>query len=138
MLVAELHRLVPELDQWLVVQDCPVPGACSLLRPDLFYDIGRAWLAIECDEGGLAHRETPGKYETFYNGLGERPILLLRVNPDKMFKKRLFPDVGFGYQGSERFETMMKEVAEVSKSLLQLALSAEHIQQAIHKTLLFF
>jgi hypothetical protein len=139
MLVAELHRLVPELEQALVVHDCPVLGACSLLRPDLFYDYGRAWLAIECDEGGLAHRETPGKYDTFFDALGERPILLLRVNPDEMFTRAFFPAVGeVGYQGSVRFKTMMEEVAENVKGLMQLATSDAHIRQAIHRTMLFF
>ncbi len=41
-----------------------------------------AWLAVECDEGGLKHRETPGECNIFYDALGERPILLVRVNVD--------------------------------------------------------
>ncbi len=41
-----------------------------------------AWLAVECDEGGLKHRETPGEYNIFFDALGERPILLVRVNVD--------------------------------------------------------
>jgi hypothetical protein len=138
LMIAELHRLLPELEPLVVVQDCPVPGACSLLRPDLFYDVGRAWLALECDEGGLAHRETHGKYETFYRSLGERPILLVRVNSDPMFHRQFIHGVGTSYQGNERFGPMMEQVAQETSRLLAIAMGDEHIEQGVHTEMLFF
>jgi hypothetical protein len=138
LMIAELHRLLPELEPLLVVHDCPVPGACSLLRPDLFYDVGRAWLALECDEGGLAHRETHGKYDTFYRSLGERPILLVRVNADPMFRRQFVPGVGTSYQGNERFGLMMEQVARDTSRLLAIAMGDEHIEQGVHTEMLFF
>ena len=138
LMIAELHRLLPELGPLVVVQDCPVPAACSLRRPDLFCDLGRAWLAFECDEGGLAHPEAPGKYEAFFKDLGERPILLVRVNADPMFRKQFVHGVGTSYQGNERFAPMMEQVAQEVSRLLELAMSDEHIEQGVHKKMKFF
>ena len=138
LMIAELHRLLPELEPLLITQDCPIGVACSLLRPDLFYDAGRAWIALECDEGGLAHRETPGKYDIFFKSLGERPILLVRVNADPMFRRQFVTGVGTSYQGNERFGPMMEQVAQEVGRLLKLAMGDEHIEQGIHQKMMFF
>ena len=138
LMIAELQRLLPELWPLVVVQDCPVPAACSLRRPDLFCDAGRAWLAFECDEGGLAHPEAPGKYEAFFKDLGERPILLVRVNADPMFRRQFVHGVGTSYQGNERFGPMMEQVAQEVGRLLKLAMGDEHIEQGIHQKMMFF
>ena len=136
-LVAELHRLVPRLEKFLVVQDCPIPGACSMLRPDVLYDIGRCWIAVECDEGGLKHRETEGKYDTIHRELGSRPGFIIRVNPDNMFRRQYHTGQGLMYQAGRRFETMMRTVGVHAERMLERALGDEHLK-GIEKTMLFF
>jgi hypothetical protein len=65
----------------------------------------------------------PGSTTSFttrsaYDALGERPILLLRVNADAMFVRQHVPGVGMAYQGSSRFHEMMETVAEKVKGNL--------------------
>lgn len=136
-LVAELHRLVPRIEEFIVVQDCPIPGACSMLRPDVLYDLGRCWIALECDEGGLKHRETEGKYERIYRGLGSRPGFLIRINPDKMFRRRFHCNQGVMYQAGARFEPMMSTVATHMERMLKRGLGNDHIE-GVETTMLFF
>ena len=38
LLLAELDRRVPELGEYLLTQDCAIPGGCSRKRPDILYD----------------------------------------------------------------------------------------------------
>ena len=50
--LAELQRLVPELAAFQSTWDCPVPGGCSLKRPDMLYRLADRYLQIEVDEFG--------------------------------------------------------------------------------------
>jgi len=59
-------------------------GGCSLRRPDWFIDMGTHIIIIECDEE--QHRNyscTNRRTMELFQDFGERPIVLIRFNPDK-------------------------------------------------------
>ena len=101
-------------------------------------DFGRAWVAVECDEGGASHKETPGKYETIYRELAERPGLLLRVNPDRMFSRQHHPGQGLMYDANERFCPMMEQVASAVRGLMERAMGDEDLVHPYMKKMIFF
>jgi hypothetical protein len=88
--LAELQRLIPELEEFFVVWDCPIDGGCSNKRPDLLYDFGIACLVIEIDENGHKYEDPTCRNKRMceiYKDLAERPIVFVRFNPDK-YKER--------------------------------------------------
>ena len=50
--LAEIERLVPDLTGFEQLWDCPVPGGCSLKRPDKLYALKDRYLQLEIDEQG--------------------------------------------------------------------------------------
>lgn len=118
-IIAEIDRLCPWLSENLVEQDCPIDGGCSLFRPDCLWDMDLIWLAIEVDEKG--HDQNPRKYPNILRDMGDRPGLLIRINPDLkdnvLFARKVKEVVNnknyYEYTGTENFEPFMEEVAEL-------------------------
>jgi hypothetical protein len=84
--LAELHRLVPELldSAETVVWDCPFPGGCSLKQPDHLFAWPERYLEIEVGEEGIAGcecDEEDSRSEVVAADLG-RPGLVVRIDPD--------------------------------------------------------
>jgi hypothetical protein len=66
------------------VWDCPVPGGCSLKRPDLLYILDDRYLQIEIDERGHASYDCydeDTRLEVIAADVG-LPGMVLRLNPD--------------------------------------------------------
>ena len=118
-IIAEIDRLCPWLGENLVEQDCPIDGGCSLFRPDCLWDMDIIWLAIEVDEKG--HDQNPRKYPNILRDMGDRPGLLVRINPDLkdnvLFARKVKEVINnknyYEYTGTENFEPFMEEVAEL-------------------------
>jgi hypothetical protein len=83
-ILAELERLVPELSGLESVWDCPVPGGCSLKRPDKLYILPDRYIQIEVDEFGHedydCHDEDT-RLEIIAADV-DLPGLVVRINPD--------------------------------------------------------
>jgi hypothetical protein len=63
-----------------------ISGGCSKRRPDWFIDCNTHTVIIECDEEQHKDREDVCEYKRtaqLYEDLAERPMVLIRFNPDK-------------------------------------------------------
>ena len=114
--LAEFQRLVPSLSGSPVTWDCPVPGGCSLKRPDLLYDLGEYYLQLEVDEDGheeysCADEDT--RLEIVAADLG-KPGYVFRIDPDTVpcFKKRRLANGESVLSATPAFQGLMAEVAE--------------------------
>ena len=61
-------------------------GCCSSKRPDFIFDLFTHTIIVECDE--FKHRKYDttceiDKLNATFTDLGDRPMILLRFNPDK-------------------------------------------------------
>jgi hypothetical protein len=70
------------------ISDKRIQGGCSKRRPDLFLDMGFQVLVIEVDEH--QHTDYSSSCETartmmLSNDIGERPMAIIRFNPDEYF-----------------------------------------------------
>jgi len=73
---------------WII--DKVVNGGCSKRRPDLLLDMGYQVIIVEVDE----HQHKPydttcdiARINDLFTDVGDRPIILIRFNPDKYVKK---------------------------------------------------
>ena len=85
-IIDELIRRMPELlgKARQAVWDCPVPGGCSLKRPDLLYILEDRYLQVEIDERGHASydcSDEDARLEIIAADVG-LPGMVLRLNPD--------------------------------------------------------
>ncbi len=83
--LAELHRLLPQLDTAeMVVWDCRIPGGCSLRRPDHLFAWPERYIHTEVNENGHAEEkceDEDSRLELIAADLG-RPGLVVRIDPD--------------------------------------------------------
>ena len=86
LMLAELQRRLPWLGENAeqLVWDCPVPGGCTLKRPDMLYRFEDRFVQIEVDEDGHEDRscaDEDSRLELIAADVG-LPGLVLRLNPD--------------------------------------------------------
>lgn len=68
-----------------------VPDGCSKKRPDIYIDMGSYTIIIEVDEnqhdtyGGICENK---RFMEIFNDLGNRPMHLIRFNPDKYYNNK--------------------------------------------------
>ena len=122
--VAELKRLLPEVEEaaLLTQWDCPVPGGCSLKRPDLIFVFPDVYVQIEVDEDG--HQNVPcwdedTRLEVIAADVGV-PGVVLRINPDAapLLKKRKRKDGEIVWLATEAFEPCMLRAANFLRCML--------------------
>ena len=68
-----------------IICDKVISGGCSKRRPDIMIDFGYQILIVEVDEGQHELYETTceeQRINDIYTDLGDRPIVLIRFNPD--------------------------------------------------------
>ena len=94
LLQAELQRRLPWLGERAtqLVWDCPVPGGCTLKRPDMLYRFEDRFVQVEVDEEGhedLSCADEDSRLELIAADVG-LPGLVLRLNPDaeRILKRR--------------------------------------------------
>jgi hypothetical protein len=76
--------LLEKFPETVLVFDKKVTNGCSRRRPDVRIECLTHTLIIECDEH--AHKNTPCESKRtmeLFNDLGNRPLVMLRFNPDK-------------------------------------------------------
>ena len=86
LLLAELQRRLPWLGERAteLVWDCPVPGGCTLKRPDMLYRLEDRFVQVEVDEEGHEDRscaDEDSRLELIAADVG-LPGRVLRLNPD--------------------------------------------------------
>ncbi|OLP76603.1 hypothetical protein AK812_SmicGene43441 [Symbiodinium microadriaticum] len=94
LMLAELQRRLPWLGEWAqqLIWDCPVPGGCTLKRPDMLFRLEDRFVQIEVDEEGhedLSCADEDSRLELIAADVG-LPGLVLRLNPDaeRVLKRR--------------------------------------------------
>ena len=94
LILAELQRRLPWLGERAqqLIWDCPVPGGCTLKRPDMLYRFEDRFLQVEVDEEGhedLSCADEDSRLELIAADVG-LPGLVLRLNPDveRVLKRR--------------------------------------------------
>ena len=113
LILAEIQRQLPELEQWFVDWDCPVPGGCSLKRPDMLWEMPCFYFQIEVDEGGNNHEDDRDRLSEIQTSMGtHRPGLVLRVNADGLLRKRQHSDGEFKYSKTNKFEERMLHIVD--------------------------
>ncbi|OLQ01018.1 hypothetical protein AK812_SmicGene16288 [Symbiodinium microadriaticum] len=94
LMLAELQRRLPWLGEKAeqLIWDCPVPGGCTLKRPDMLFRLEDRFVQIEVDEEGhedLSCADEDSRLELIAADVG-LPGLVLRLNPDaeRVLKRR--------------------------------------------------
>ena len=123
-IVAEIKRLMPELEAgaFHTVWDCPIPGGCSLKRPDLIFILPHVYVQIEVDEYGHPNDscwDEDTRLEIIAADVGT-PGIVLRINPDKepLLKKRKRKDGELVWECTQAFEPCMERAAEFLRKML--------------------
>ena len=83
-MLAELQRRLPWLGERAtqLIWDCPVPGGCTLKRPDMLYRLEDRFVQVEVDEEGhedLSCADEDSRLELIAADVG-LPGLVLRLN----------------------------------------------------------
>ena len=86
LMLAELQRRLPWLGEKAeqLIWDCPVPGGCTLKRPDMLFRLEDRFVQVEVDEEGhedLSCADEDSRLELIAADVG-LPGLVLRLNPD--------------------------------------------------------
>ncbi len=83
----ELKQKFKDIDISLTL-DKRVDGGCSLRKPDVFIDVLTHSIIIECDEYQHKNYECENKRTMeLFRDLGNRPLVLIRFNPDCYIRK---------------------------------------------------
>jgi hypothetical protein len=117
-ILGEIVRRVPQLEkmayhwQW----DCPIPGGCTLKRPDMLFALPKFYLQVEVDEEGhegFACVDEDARLELIAADLG-LPGIVIRVNPDAapMLKRRKLANGEAAWAKTETFDEIMDEIQE--------------------------
>jgi len=72
------------------IQDKKVEDGCSKRRPDFLFDLFTHIVIVECDENNHNSYDTTceiAKLNETFTDLADRPMVILRFNPDKYNKK---------------------------------------------------
>jgi hypothetical protein len=75
------------------IQDKKVDGGCSRKRPDFLFDLFTHTVILECDEHGHRNYDTTceiDKLNSTFTDLADRPMVLIRFNPDNYKGKSCF------------------------------------------------
>ena len=121
--LCELERIVPELSAFQSIWDCPVPGGCSLKRPDKLYVMADRYLQIEVDEwshADYACLDEDARLEIIAADVG-LPGLVLRLDPDEpqCFRRKRLNNGETVETKTERFDVLLRKAAQRVHSFLQ-------------------
>ena len=121
--LAELDRLVPELSAFVSVWDCPVPGGCSIKKPDRLYMLSDRYLHIEVDEFGHLGNDCfdeDTRLEIIAADVG-LPGLVLRLDPDHpacFSRKRKSNGETVEVRLKKTFDLLLQRAAEAVRAFL--------------------
>jgi hypothetical protein len=123
-ILAEVQRQLPELEDFFVLWDCPIDGGCSGKRPDMLFDFKIGCLVIEIDEDAHRYEDPTCRNKRMceiFNDLAERPIVFVRINPDKYGTRspmfRMTPKSGQLKCNETEFQFRMEKLIEEIKKV---------------------
>jgi hypothetical protein len=104
------------------INDKPVNGGCSRKRPDFFFELFTHTVIVECDENGHRDYDTTceiDKLNATFTDLADRPMIILRFNPDKYNKKSCFDKDCklIKSEWNKRIKVLKKELKKVIKEI---------------------
>jgi hypothetical protein len=77
--------------EFTILYDKIIPDGCSKRRPDIYIDMGSHSIIIEVDENqhdGYENICENKRSMLLFNDLGNRPMVLIRFNPDDYYNKK--------------------------------------------------
>ena len=84
LVLAEIQRMIPELEYHLLGWDCKIPGqSCSSSMPDMVWKVNETLIHVEIDEDGKAHEDDEERVIGIHAASGCSRHVLIRFNPDK-------------------------------------------------------
>ncbi len=82
--LAEIQRQVPELDPYLLIHDCKIPGqSCVTSRPDMCWIVNDTMIHVEIDEDGNQHEDDDDRLVAIHSATEATNHICIRFNPDK-------------------------------------------------------
>lgn len=110
-MLSEIQRRVPELEDYFVTWDCPVPGGCSMKRPDVLWQAPHFYFQIEIDEHGEIHEDSRERLLEIQDcSMEGLPGMILRINPTGMLTKRQHRNGEFMYTATKNFNERMNTI----------------------------
>ena len=102
------------------IQDKKIEGGCSKRRPDFLFDLFTHTVIVECDENNHDNYDTTceiAKLNDTFTDLADRPIILIRFNPDKYDGKSCFDRDGkiIITEWNRRIKILNKELEKAIK-----------------------
>jgi hypothetical protein len=92
-----------------MVFDKTIDGGCSKKRPDVLIDLLLYSIIIECDEGQHKNYECENKRTMhLFEDLGNRPLILIRFNPDSYTEDRESSD-----ENNQKVEGCFKPLTKI-------------------------
>jgi len=104
------------------IQDKKVNGGCSKKRPDFLFDVFTHTVIVECDENGHNNYDTTceiDKLNATFTDLADRPMILIRFNPDNYEEKSCFDKECKLIKGewNKRIKVLKKELKKSIKEI---------------------
>lgn len=104
------------------IQDKKVNGGCSLRRPDFLFDIFTHTVIVECDENDHKDYSTSceiAKLNETFTDLADRPMILIRFNPDNYEGKSCFDKECklIKSEWNKRIKVLKKELKKAIKEI---------------------
>jgi hypothetical protein len=116
------YLLAEELKEFNFIQDKRIEGGCSKRRPDFLLDLLTHTIIVECDENGHKAYDTTceiAKLNETFTDLADRPMVLIRFNPDKYNDKSCFDKECrlIKKEWNKRIKVLKKEIKRVIKEI---------------------
>jgi len=104
------------------IQDKKIDGGCSLRRPDFLFDLFTHTVIVECDENDHKNYSTTceiAKLNETFTDLADRPMILIRFNPDNYEGKSCFDNECKLIKGewTKRIKVLKKELKKAIKEI---------------------
>ncbi len=104
------------------IQDKRVSEGCSKKRPDFLFDLFTHTVIVECDENGHRDYNTTceiDKLNATFTDLADRPMVLIRFNPDKYEDKSCFDKDCklIKNEWNRRIKVLKKEITKAIKEI---------------------
>lgn len=104
------------------IQDKRVSKGCSRKRPDFLFDLFTHTVIVECDENDHRDYDTTceiDKLNATFTDLADRPMILIRFNPDKYEDKSCFDKDAklIKNEWERRIKVLKKEVKKAIKEI---------------------
>jgi hypothetical protein len=97
--LSAIRLLLPALEEYFVLADCPIPGGCSRFRHDMLFLSPTFAFAIELDEHGNKHEDYRGRLRALQKDHGRQASLVLRSSPNNPLRPMLKRAGGTGFEG---------------------------------------